>query len=206
MYFNYSRVISTFVNVTQGYDSSLKYYINKVPVIKYDYITDENRIQDIIENFELIRTYLEYKLATIEDGFGIDIKFFNTYGPAEFFQVDDDTYLNSTSLSITWKTQLKPGATSTCIEEMKAYIKNYIEDLNQLNDFHAPNLQSAVYEEFKDQINYFEFIDFNGYGPTWQHIYREEFEKHITKVPEMLSININVDTGEPDINIITIKT
>lgn len=200
MYYNYSKVISTMVNVDEGFDVSLKYSIMKVPVIAYDYVITESRIQNFINQFELVRNYIEYKLDKVEDSFGIDMKLFNTYGPAFFFGVGEYSYINNVSLSLKFRVLPKSNATETLIEDIKTYIKSYIEDVAALANFHAPNLQAAVTDEFKEQIEYFEFVDFNGYGPSFQHIYRDEFESDVTKVPEFINVATNTD-DEPDITI-----
>ena len=205
LYYNYSQVISTFVNVEQGVDNNLNYYIKKVPVIKYDYVINEERIKDFINQLELIRSYIEYKLSTIEDGFGIDIKLFNTYGPAKFYMIDNGSYLDNISITPVFRTKPTPAATEEYLTDITMFIKDYIEnfttiDLYKDKDLHFPNLQSAVYEAFKTQIYFFEFVSFNQYGTGTQHIYRDEFEKDITKVPEMISVNIN-NKDLPDIII-----
>lgn len=204
LYYNYSKVISTYVNVEKGFDQTLRYTINKMPVIKYRYINTEERIQDFIKQLELVRAYLEYRMSTIEDSFGLDVKLFNTYGPANFFRISDTAYINQTSISFKAKVKLKSISSSTCIPEITKYIKDYIEDLMELADFHAPNLQAKITDKFSDQIVYFEFVDFNGYGPGWQHIYRDDFESDISLVPELLSINIKDNVDQPDITITSV--
>ena len=83
LYYNYTKEISTFVNVEQAGDNNLYFYINKVPMISYDYLSSEDRILEVLTQLQLVRSFIEYKLETIEDGFGLDIKLFNTYGPAK---------------------------------------------------------------------------------------------------------------------------
>ena len=201
LYYDYSTVISTFINVEQGENNNLEYYIKKVPVVKYDYVNTEERIQTVLNQFELIKSYIEYKLQTIEDGFGIDIKLFNTYGPAKFFMVDDGTYLDNVSLSLKWKTKLLPSANDNIINDIIKYIKDYIENFDTIGDLHIPNLQADVTKAFSEEIAYFEYLGVNDYGLSVQHLYRTEFEEDITKVPELLGINIANDKSI-DIDII----
>lgn len=200
LYYDYSKVISTFIDLSQGQDNSLNYHIKKVPVIRYDYITSEDRLLNVLDQMELIRSYIEYKLATLEDGFGVDIKLFNTYGPAKFFLVDDGAYLDNVSLKLHFKTKLQSSANESCVQDLVQYIKAYIEDFDTIGDLHIPNLQSSVTTQFKEQLEYFEYLGVNDYGVSIQHIYRDIFESDISKVPELLSINITVD-GSPNIDI-----
>ena len=204
LYYDYSKVISTFIDLSQGQDNTLNYYIKKVPVIRYDYVNSEDRILTVLEQLELIRNYIEYKLNTLEDGFGVDIKLFNTYGPAKFFLVDNGAYLDNVSLKLHFKTKLLSSSSESCIQDLAQFIKSYIEDFDNIGDLHIPNLQSSVTEQFREQLEYFEYLGVNSYGVTVQHIYRDAFESDITKVPEILSIHVSVD-GTPDIDI-TIST
>ena len=200
LYYNYSQVVSTFINISQGTDNSLKYLIKKVPVIQYDYILTEERIRNIVDYLEVVRNYIEYKLSTIEDGFGVDIKFFNTYGPARFFKIENDTPLDNTSISPIFRTKPTPAASEEYLTDITNYVKAYIEDFNNLGDLHFANLQAAVYEEFKTQIEFFDFVSFNHYDTSIQHLTREPFETDITKVPELISVNIT-SKDLPDITI-----
>ena len=200
MYYNYSNIISTFINVYQTVDEQLQYTIKKVPVIKYDYIKDEDTLQNILTQLDLMKSHIEYLLSTIEDGFGIDIKFFNTYGPAKFFKISDSIYLNNVCLKLKFKTKLKASASESCIEDIKFYIKGYIEDFSSIGDLHISNLISFVIKQFNEQIEYFEYNGVNDYGISVQHLYRTDFEYDITIVPEILSINMT-DDDKIDIEI-----
>lgn len=224
LYYNYSNVMSTFINVEQGQDSSLSYYIKKVPVIKYDYIiikpddtlTDpyeiqknkdkciakgEERLNHVIEELQLVKSYIEYKLSQLEDSFGVDVKLFNTYGPAKFYLVDDGALLDNVSLKINFKTQLTQSADDQIVTDIKNFIKDKIENFDTIGDLHFPNLQAEMTRAFTGQIEYIEFAGFNDYDQRIQHIYRDEFESDISKVPEILSIN-TLSTDEPNINIV----
>ena len=200
LYYDYSNVISTFVNVEQRNDESIIYFIKKMPAVRYDYMNSEEKIQNLIDELQLVKTYIEYKLSTLEDSFGVDIKLFNTYGPAKYYAIDDGTMLDNVSLKLNFKVKLMSSADDNVIEDMKQFIKTKVEDYGNIGNLHIPNLQAALTKQFFEQIEYIEFTGFNDYNQTIQHIYRDEFESDITKVPEILSIN-TLDTEEPDINI-----
>ena len=85
----------------------------------------------------------------------------------------------------------------TCLE-----IRSYIEDITQIKDLHIPNLITYITDKYSNYLTYFEFIDFNGYGPGVQHIYRKD-ESLIGKIPEFLNINTaNTENHALDINLI----
>ena len=201
LYYNYTKEINTFVNLEQGSDNDLYFYINKVPMIKYDYVITEDRLLDVISSLQLIRSYIEYKLEAIEDGFGLDMKLFNTYGPAKFFQTNTGKQLDNVSLKLVFKTKPYIGAADTYLDDLIQYIKDYIESFDTMSAaLHIPNLQADVTKAFAETIEYFEFLGFNDYGQTVQHLYRSEFETKISEVPELLSIDIN-DDDSPRITI-----
>lgn len=201
LYYNYTKELNTFVNVEQAGDNNLYFYINKVPMIQYDYISSEERLIEVLSQLQLVRSYIEYKLETIEDGFGFDIKLFNTYGPAKFFQVNTGDKLDNITMTLNFKTKPLLGANEDYLTDLTVYVKDYIENFaTTISALHIPNLQADVTKAFSDVIEYFEFTGFNNYGHSIQHIYREDFETKITEVPEILRIDVD-ENNLPKINI-----
>ena len=64
------------------------YCINRVPMIKSGFLNSETMMQDYIYTIDERRKYINECLSFIEDTFDIDLKFFNTYGPAKTFYYD----------------------------------------------------------------------------------------------------------------------
>lgn len=201
LYYNYTKEISAFVNLEQGGDNKLYFYINKVPMISYDYLDSEERILEVISQLQLVRSYIEYKLETIEDGFGFDIKLFNTFGPANFFQINTGDKLDNVTLTLNFKTKPLLSANEDYLTDLTMYVKDYIENFATIiSALHIPNLQADVTKAFADSVEYFEFIGFNNYDHSIQHLYREDFETKITEVPEILRIDVD-SNNLPKINI-----
>jgi hypothetical protein len=89
-------------------------------------------------------------------------------------------------------------------DEVVAFIKEDIENIYELGDFHVPNLITKITNKFGDRIEYIEFIGFNTFGPGVQHIIGYDNDNpHIP--PEFLSVrNYYDDTNDtlvPAINI-----
>ena len=61
------------------------YTIDRVPMIRDNYLMTEEAFQDYVYDLEERRKYMEECLYTLEDTFNIDLKFFNTYGPSQTF-------------------------------------------------------------------------------------------------------------------------
>ena len=201
--YDYSDIIQSNIKISKNTNSGLTYLIDKVPVIGYTYCNTEKRLQDFILDLERKRIKIEDCLEVIEDNFGIDLKLFNTYGPSKLFKVDDTTLLNRTNLSITFNIKFNIiTETETLLTQIKEDIRSYIEDITQIKDLHIPNLITYITDKYSDYLTYFEFVDFNGYGPGVQHIYRQD-ENLIGKIPEFLNINTaNTENNTLDINLI----
>lgn len=201
--YDYSDIIQSNIKISKNTNSGLTYLIDKVPVIGYTYCNTEERLQDFILDLERKRIKIEDCLEVIEDNFGIDLKLFNTYGPSKLFKVDDTTLLNKTNLSITFNIKFNIiTETETLLTKIKEDIRSYIEDITQIKDLHIPNLITYITDKYSDYLTYFEFVDFNGYGPGVQHIYRQD-ENLIGKIPEFLNINTaNTENNTLDINLI----
>ena len=89
------------------------------------------------------------------------------------------------------------------IDDITADIKGYLEDINEINDLHMPNLITFITNKYRNRLVYFKFLDLNGYGPVEQSIYREDIDEFVeaTTVPEFLNVDTTAD-NEPNIKYI----
>jgi|GEM_PF-1283570 len=197
---NYSNLTYCPISLSEE-DGEIYYTVKKVPLIKASYVEDSTVLDTIIEQIERRRIYMEYCLDILEDSFGIDFKFFNTYGPTNLFYVGENRRLNSVNLSMKFRISTVTNSDKTIMNDIVNNIKEYMEDINDITDLHIPNLITTITNKYREQLNYFEFLDCNGYGPGIQHFYRPEIDSnHI--VPEFL--NITTDSyGNPSIEIVT---
>lgn len=200
--YNYTDIIDSNIKVNRNSTGGISYLVDKVPVIGYSYINREYRIKNFIDILEEKRSYIMDCLKVLEDAFGIDIKFFNTYGPSKLFYVDNNTMLNRCNLSMKFRLKLVNNNDKYIIDYIKDDIREYIEDTAKLSDLHIPNLITYITKKYRETLVYFEFLDFNGYGPGFQHIYRKD-ESLVGKIPEFLNINTaNTKDFQSDITII----
>lgn len=200
--YNYSDLIESHIKVKKQDNGQISYIIDRVPVISYDYVNTEERIREFINNLEKKRIHILDCLDVLEDSFGIDIKFFNTYGPSKLFYVNDGVPLNRVNLSMTFKVKFLTTTDKYLSEYIKNDIRKYIEDKSRISDIHIPNIITYITQKYAENVTYFEFLDFNGYGPGYQHIYRKD-ESIVGRIPEFLNINtIGTENNALDINII----
>jgi hypothetical protein len=61
------------------------YTVNRIPMIRSEFLDTEESMQDFILSIEERRKYIEECLLVLEDTFGIDMKFVNTFGPSRRF-------------------------------------------------------------------------------------------------------------------------
>ena len=194
-------------------DSDFHFLVKGVPVIKYDYFSTEDKAEDFFDELLTRKNYIDRALTVIEDNFGIDFKFFNTYGPSRLFTLDNSAELiDRVNITLTFRLRLNPSYDPNIVDNIIRDIKEYIEDINEIQDFHAPNLITQITTDYREDIIFFEFVDMNGYGPGVQHLYNMQDIKVDTacEVPEFININTleilenNNLVYKPDINIVIV--
>lgn len=179
-------------------DSSFR--LGSVPLVKYGYIVDnEDSCNRFINQLERRRTYTDMGILRLENQFGVDIKFVNTYGPSRAFFIDEGININRVNLTMNFRMKLETSSDKYIKEYIIDYIKDYIEDISSINDLHIPNLITSITNQYREQLIYFEFLGFNEYGPGYQHIYQNEDVEYGMVVPEFL--NIYTVDAVPSINI-----
>lgn len=202
-YINYSGIMSSKVEAKKGTDDPI-YDITSVPVLAYKYSRNEELIDSFIKSLNYKKAYIDNALDELENSFGIDFKFYNTYGPSRTFTTDNrDGYINRVNVKLNFRLKLKNASDNNTPQYIMTYVKSVIEDLNGNESLHIPNLITDVTNKYKEAIVYFEFVGVDDYGPGVQHLYhmdRDEFDL----VPEFININILIDENgnkTPDINI-----
>lgn len=178
--------------------------IKQVPVIKYDYFTDEEVVDEFYSELITKKSYIDYAVQILEDAFGIDFKFFNTYGPGRLCTLDNEGIvpINRTNLSMTFKVKLSTSYNTNILNDILTDIKAEVENIEEISSLHIPNIITNITSKYRESLIYFEFADMNGYGPGVQHIYAQEMPDGVV-VPELLNVNTKID-GTPDINLILV--
>lgn len=197
-YENYTNILDTRVIAASGRNDD--FTVTEIPVVGVHYMIDETKATYLVESIENRKDYITYCLNILENTMGVDLKFFNTYGPSRTYCIGDaqQTMINHVDLEFKFRASVKSSSDIYIRDEIIAYIKAYIEDLNNTGDFHAPNLITKLTEKFQERVNFIEFMNFNDFWLGVQHIVRlpEEELQDPTIVPEFLSIrNMYDDEG-----------
>lgn len=206
LYYDYTNIVTSYITLKRNVDATYNYFIRKMPLVRYNYLNTEERMKTFLDTLERRRTYIENCLIFLEDSFGVDFKFFNTYGPSNLYNIDEETLLNKVNMSLTFEIMFVMAQDSYITDLISADIKDYLEDINDIRDIHMPNLVTYITNKYRNQLVYFKFLDLNGYGPVKQSIYKETVDSFVeaNTVPEFLNVNTLADNS-PDIKFI-IKT
>ena len=219
--YNYSHLMNSYVTMlvrrsSEGYTDDIKknpdYIVNRVPVIRYFYLGEEIKIKTFITEMKRKILYVLDALDPLECTFGLDYKFFNSYGPSKMYHLIDyagntGELIDNVALSVTFRTKFynEDNDAASIIPQIKNDIKAYMENIEELNDLHFPNLTTEIENKYGEYIIYFEYVGFNKYNATEQHIITDENMEMLTVVPEFLNINVDDSTGLPYINIEVVK-
>ena len=204
---DYTNIMESFIELYPDKETGDQaYHVRRVPLVRYHYLDTQDRIQKFIKILEYRRLYIQTALLLLEDSFGVDMKFFNTYGPSKNYIVarnnDRDTLIDRINISLRFEIKLQNAADKNIVDQIIAYIKEYMENINYLTDLHIPNLTTAVKNQFYKQIIYFKFLQLNDYGYEYQSIYKNTNEDDYTfanTVPEFINVNTVRNSEKMDI-------
>lgn len=119
---SYGNSYSEFIPIYKVNKDGAYYYeytVKRIPMIKNGYIATENKMQDFIYSLEERRKYINECLNVLEDTFGIDLKFFNTFGPSRMFYYEEP---NSTAYKVKITVEQTNVLSITVDEDNPAYV------------------------------------------------------------------------------------
>ena len=205
-FFNYTDIISSKVTVTQesytdGNGGFRQYlHLESVPMVRSAYLDEESfNSEELVDIIETKRGYIENALSLLEDQFGIDFKFYNTYGPSRTFFIDSDI-LDRVDIKLRFEISLKAGADKANINLIKDDIKKYVENLNNTEyNLHMSNIITEITNKYStDTLNYIEFNNINGNATYKQFLSRiPSNELSVNTPPEFINIH-NIYSMEYD--------
>ena len=219
-YYNYSeimgsRVIPYGTTTIDDNDNEVLnvegYTIKGVPVFGYDYYyRDEYLATEAMRALNNRKLYIDDACEKCENSYGIDFKFFNTYGPGHIFYVvkdvnenfyldDDKIFIDRVNITMKFRCKLLIASDTYIVEQIIKDIKDYMEDLDELGTIHIPNLITQITNDYSESLAYFEFIGINEYGPSVQHLHKlDDSLIPIHTAPEFICINSVSDGKDPE--------
>ena len=206
IYYDYSDINYSYIEINQD-SADISMNIKRIPVVRYTYLINSNypsRIKNFLYKMDVRKRYIETKLERLENSFGIDYKFFNTYGPSYMYNINNQANIDRINLSLKFEIKFQIPSEKTFIPMIINSIKEYIEDLNYITDLHIPNLITHITNLYREHLIYIKFIKLNNYGSLYQSIYKnptidKDYFEETQTVPEFININTISDTNLPDI-------
>ena len=207
-YENFTNILDTKVTALDNIMN--EYTVTGIPCVGLHYMTSEENANYLVDAINIRKAYIDYCLDLLENNMNIDFKFFNTYGPSVMYYIGDKEKTGIGHVDINMKFRAKVTNTSDLYakDDLISAIKEYIENIYNIGEFHAPNLISYLTEKFSSRFDYIEFMNYNNLRLGIQHISNRNLSNpHI--VPEFINIrnifNPDDETLYPDIEVEIVK-
>lgn len=173
--------------------------LSLIPFVKALTMQNDDSYAYFIDTLYKQYNYMEDALDKITNNYGVDMKFYNTYGKAKNFIVGEDgAILDRVNCGIRFKLNPTIGADeATLIRDVKIYIKDYVEGINDkgYNAIYVSNMIQSLKNDFNN-INYLKFACINNYDSSVQVIENKSTDlSTLTKderrnyVPEFLTMS-----------------
>ena len=197
LFINFSEITNSVIRAYRDKSGYLQYRLASIPMIQYNYMQNEDNVTEIVTNLLTRKLYIDESMKVIQDPLGIDFKLYNTYGPSRTFKVGHENIdLDRINISLKLRMKFKYTAQDNMKDIVLTDIKSYIENINNIVDFHYSNLDQYLRNKYPNII-WIEFVGINKYSTDNQYIRRDN--RIVGQVPEF--ININVIDNTPDIEI-----
>lgn len=204
LYYDYTDLMTSYISLDRESNNFI-YNIHKIPLIRHLWLQDEARAQEFFRMIDYRRRYIQESLQVLEDSFGINFKLYNTYGPSQCWNVENEETIDRVNLSFKFEVKFTTKDEIVLLPELEQVIKDYIEDLNTTDTpLHMPNCCTYVKNLYTDSLEYIKFVGLNDYkNVLWQSVYQNPsivengFKKSQT-VPEFINVH-QLPNGSPDI-------
>lgn len=164
------------------------YIIKEVPYVRSDYISIKEYTFDFVNQALDIAYLLRRETRRLTNNFSIDYKLYNTFGKSYYFYIKANPELKVDRVNIDFYIWVKLNPNKMMDEILKTniknYIKEYIESINDTENFHVSNLLRKLENDFKD-VTYTEFQHINEYLPDVQTI-EKQFPLNSVDHPELV--------------------
>jgi len=203
LFYDYTDFMNSYIAINKMDDGNFKYLSQKIPVVRYTWFNSEERVQDLMSAVDYRRRFVQETIVLLEDSFGIDYKFYNTYGRSITYNIENKTKIDRINLRLEFEIRFSARENATLIPSIKTSIKDYIEDMNNITDLHMSNLIVYITNLYREDIDYIKFVKLNEYDSLYQSIYKDpelgdNYFKETQIVPEFINVN-TLNNGEVDI-------
>lgn len=211
---DFIRSTATFSEIS-GVTDDYMINISEVPMAQASWCKTYSNFEYLINTIYQDYLYLYEAYFLLENNFGIDLKYYNTYGKSKFFKVgikSDTSILDNINCVFSFGIYLTTlTSTDIFITKFRTWIKDYVESTNYVStsgqSIYILNMIADAKTEFSE-IGYIEYYGFNSYsykaqkieGLTNDQISASGLREYI---PEFINIRSTKDGDEmiPKINI-----
>ena len=213
LFYNYSDIMNSYIELDKDNDTQeLLFNIYRVPVVRYSWwnniqkgetidLNEQNQKQiDFFKILDYRRKYIENALIFLENSFGIDFKFYNTYGKSYTYNISDTNNIDRVNISLKFEVKFITKEDQVMLPSITTTIKQYIENIDRVEDLHIPNLVTEIKNKYESNLVYIKFIELNNYSELYQSIYKnpeltQDKFADSQLVPEFININTNIDSS-----------
>lgn len=156
--------------------------LREVPLVRSEWARNPGNIFDLFKLLKADHDWISQAYNLLDNNFTINMKFYNTYGRSRYlmignsqvFDTDNDGLIDSSGMtaldSVTLKFRFGVKLRNLVDEDdfssrFIAYIRNYIEDFNSVENhstsIHISDLYTKLNQKFKDEILFLEFYGIN---------------------------------------------
>lgn len=188
--------------------------LDETPVIGSLWACDQDNADGFIDNYYKLNENLNAAYTSLDNGFGIDAKFYNTYGKAKLYTIgirsgEDMVPLDNVRCSIRFGIKLVSAISNTeeLVNNFKRYVRDYIEAKRDSVDSQDIYIMSLIGElkSYFTEIQYIEYYGINGYDTRAQKIIGPDLDVYQQGfIPEFLNINMIKDAYgnmHPDVSV-----
>ena len=199
-YTNFTNIINSKINDIDG--SPVNFTIDSIPVVGMHYALSPDNVFDLITALHDDKEYIDECIKKVDATTDIDFKFYNTYGHSYTYTLDDATEeqpatgIGHVDITLKFRVSIKSTNDIYTKDDILKFIKEYIENLDDIGDLHFPNMITTITNKFADRINYIEYITFNDFAVNKgvQHIILKD-NLSILEVPEFINIRNHYDSA-----------
>jgi hypothetical protein len=186
--------------------------IKEIPLTKANWIKDGSNFTYLIDEINQAYSTLQVMYYNLENNFGFDMKFYNTYGKSKFFKAGiRSTWSPLSQVNCTFRFGVYLSAITsqeTFLEKFRNYVKEKIESINSTDvqqSIYIMSLINSIQSNFSE-IGYIEYYGFNDFKEDTQKIEPVSTSEMSTElltnyIPEFINIGTHVENGENVLNI-----
>ncbi len=179
-----------------------------IPVAGAKELQNETAFYDFASLLYLQYDYLKGIMDKKTNNYGVDLKFFNTFGRSKHFTVgegDTTQILDKVNLNLFIKVFPTIGVIEDdLIRDLKIFIKEYIEKINENynNSFYASNMIQEIENNFPE-VKYMKWMHVNNYDASVQAIEniavdselltKQEKQNYVPEFLTMRTVDIRID-------------